>query len=355
MIKTPLISRTLLFSFIILVSQNTSAQETLRDRIKERIKERRAKRVENIYEIGGIKSTSPKLETIAGPGEFNLSLVHNTVIRTYLLYIPNSYNDNSPAPLILAFHGGGGNSGIMSNDDYYGLISKSEKEGFIIVFPNGASRLKSGKLATWNAGNCCGYARDSGSDDVGFVKVLIEQIKSKLNINPRMIYAIGMSNGGMMSYRLACDLSGTITAIASVTGTDNYDNCNPSKPISILHIHAENDDHVLFNGGAGQSAFKDLSKVTEFTSVPETLSRWVKRNRCNTQPQRISGNNSFYCDLYTECEDNVEVKLCVTVDGGHSWTGASKKTRAKADTPSQAFLATDEIWEFFNQISNNYR
>ena len=89
-----------------------------------------------------------------------------------------------------------------------------------------------------------------------------------------------MSNGGMLSHRLACDAADLFRAVASVAGTDATLQCNPSRPISVLHIHARDDDHVLFGGGAGQGAFRDASKVTDFVSVPETIARWVKRDQC---------------------------------------------------------------------------
>ena len=314
----------------------TYAQGTRWERVREKIKERREQRIEKRQEI-----------RVTKPGDHDFSLQHDGLKRTCKLHVPKSYNKAIPTALILAFHGGMGNKDHMSKDKYYNLISKSEKEGFIVVFPNGASKLRSGKFATWNAGNCCAYARDNNIDDVGFAREMIDDIKSKLNIDPERIYATGMSNGGMFSHRLACDLTDTFAAIAAVAGTDNYDNCSPTAPISIMHIHAKDDDHVLFNGGCGAKAFKDPSKVTDFTSVPETISRWVKKNNCNNVPKRVFQKDGVYCDLYTGCDDNVEVKLCVTETGGHSWPGGYKPPREGAVAPSNAISATKEIWEFF--------
>jgi len=322
-----------LFSSLFVISQSLCAQETWRDKLKERFKQRFEGKQDSI----GISS----------PGDYDFSLQHDGLSRTYKVHVPASYIKSVPSFLILAFHGGGGSSKIMANDEYYGLISKSNKEGFIVAFPNGVSQLRSGKFATWNAGNCCGYARDKHVDDVGFVRKVIADMETKFNVDPNRIYAIGMSNGGMFSYKLACDLTDKFKAIASVAGTDNCDQCRPSKPISIMHIHAKDDDHVLFNGGYGVKAFKDPSKVTDFTSVPETISRWVKRNNCNVIPKRVMEKEGVYCDLYTGCDGNVQIKLCVTETGGHSWSGRTKIPRANATTPSQAISANDEIWDFF--------
>ncbi len=328
-----------LFLSIFIISQTGLAQGIWRERIKEKIKERRSQRTEG------------KRQFIEKPGDYDFCLQHGGLTRTYKVHVPPSYKTTTPTPLILAFHGGGGDSENMANDEYYNLISKSNKEGFIVVFPNGASKLRSGKLATWNAGNCCGYARDNNVDDVGFVKVTIDDLESKLNIDSRKIFAIGMSNGGMFCYRLACDLTDKFKAIASVAGTDNCTDCIPYKPISVMHIHAKDDGHVLFNGGAGKDAFRDISKVTDFTPVPETISRWVKRNHCVNNPKRVLEKDGVYCDLYSGCESNVQVMLCVTENGGHSWPGG-QKPREKADTPSNAISVVDEIWEFFKNQSN---
>jgi len=278
------------------------------------------------------------------PGNYNLSLLVSGVTRKYILHIPKNYNKNKSTPLILAFHGGMGTAEVMR--DYYGWVEKSEIEEFIVAFPNGASRFNSGKFATWNAGNCCAYAVTSNSDDIGFVKLIIEDLKNKVNIDK--IFATGMSNGGMLSHKLACEMSDTFTAIAAVSGTNNFDECDPKNPISIMHVHGLKDDRVLFNGGCGPAC--NTKAETEYTSVPDTISDWIERNNCNNNPKRVLENENGYCDLYSECENNVHVELCVAEDGGHSWPGAAEKPNPLEKTkPSQAFSATNKIWNFFKE------
>ena len=123
-------------------------------------------------------------------------------------------------PVVFAFHGGGGDMQLMAGD-HYGLVAKADSAGFIAVFPNGYSRFPRGKLATWNAGHCCGAARDTGSDDVGFVRAMVAQLRQRASIDTQRIFATGMSNGGMFSYRLACEMADVFRAIAPVAGTDN--------------------------------------------------------------------------------------------------------------------------------------
>lgn len=315
--------------------QPAHAEGSLRERIKERIAEKRGQNSNRLYEANS---------NITQSGEYNFSIQHGGMARKYILYVPPSYNQNIPSPVVFAFHGGGGSMEYMANERY-GLKSKADEAGFIVVFPNGYSAFKSGKFATWNAGDCCAGARDKNIDDVGFIKAVIQKVTQQVNIDKNRIFATGMSNGGMISYRMACELADTFKAIASVAGTDGTLTCNPQRPISIMHIHAKDDTHVLFNGGAGKDAFKDPSKVSEFKSVPDTMLKWVALNGCEPQPQRVKSVNGAYCDLYNNCRDGVQVKLCVTETGGHSWPGGEKR-RAK-NPPSNVISANDEIWAFF--------
>ena len=310
-----------------------STQESSHKTLRERIKERRQARN---------KETTSAEGPITRPGDYTFSLDHAGQTRKYRIHVPASYHPDKPTPLVFAFHGGGGNMDIQADDRYYGQISKSEQAGFIAVFPNGYSRL-GGRLATWNAGNCCGGARDNNSDDVGFVREILSRLKARLNIDAQRVFANGMSNGAMMSYRLACEMPETFRAIAAVAGSDNTRSCNPARPVSILHIHARDDELELFDGGSGRKS----DKVTQFVAVPDSIAKWVRLNACNPAPRRVFETTGAYCEAYTGCRDGVEVKLCVTETGGHSWPGGIKP---RGDTPaSSAISATDMIWEFFSR------
>ena len=164
---------------------------------------------------------------ISAPGDYRFSFDHRGMTRFYLVHVPKSYR-GQPMPLLLALHGGGGNADYQANDSKYRLIAKSEQAGFIAVFPNGYSRL-GGKLATWNAGACCAGAVRNQSDDVGFIRTVIRRVEIQANVDPRRVFATGMSNGAMMSWRLACEAP-EIRAIAPVEGTDNTTHCSPARP-----------------------------------------------------------------------------------------------------------------------------
>ena len=290
--------------------------------------------------LGFARDAAP--DEITGPGDYSLSIVHGGVTRLYRVHVPSAYSTSRPIPLVFSFHGGGGNMDYQANDRYYGQISKSEQASYVAVFPNGVSKLRSGKFATWNAGHCCGSARDENVDDVGFVRAIIKSLSDRLNIDQKRIFADGISNGGMMAYRLACEMPDVFRAIASVAGTDNTKTCTPKAPISILHIHARDDELELFDGGAGRKS----SKVTSFVSVPDSISKWSQFNGCAAKPKRVFENSGAYCDAYSPCRGDVEVRLCVTESGGHSWPGG-RKIRGGAPG-STALSATDVIWDFFS-------
>lgn len=306
----------------------------LRERLRERIEQRR--------------EPAPG-DTAAGTTEH--SLRHGGLTRKYLLHVPARRAPGVPLPLVIAFHGGGGHAEFMADDARYGWVSKADREGFAVVFPNGYSKLPGGRFATWNAGQCCGDARDRNIDDVGFVRAVVNDVRRQLAVDPARIFATGMSNGGMLSHRLACDAADLFRAIASVAGTDATTTCTPSRPVSVLHIHARDDTHVLFNGGAGPDAFRDPSKVFEFVSVPDTLARWVGRDRCNPTPRRNLDVPGAYCEAYGGCADGTRLQLCVTESGGHAWPGAERVRRGK-EPASQAIDATDVIWAFFVEASH---
>lgn len=271
--------------------------------------------------------------------------------RTALLYLPRSWQSQRPAALVYVLHGGGGWAGFMADDDRYGWLAQAERAGFILVFPSGYSKWPGGRLATWHAGGCCGDARDRGVDDVAYMRALHQRITAQLPVDAGKVFATGMSNGGMMSYRLACEWSDVLAAVAPVAGTDATLRCQPARPVSVLHIHARDDTHVLFNGGAGPDAFRDRSKVMDFVSVPQTVARWVGRQHCEGTPRRTLSAPGAQCDAHAACDGGTTVSVCVTEAGGHSWPGTAAPVRRGKGQPSQALRATEVIWQFFEAHS----
>jgi polyhydroxybutyrate depolymerase len=322
------------------ISPPSAAQDgPIRQRLKERLMERQAQKP-------APEANADTDTTITKPGDYRFTIQHDGLTRMYRVHVPAKVDPATPAPLLFALHGGGGNMDYQADDAHYGQIGKSEREGFVVVFPNGFSKLKSGQLATWNAGDCCGAARDQNVDDVGFIRQVVAKLMRQMNIDRKRIYATGMSNGGLMAYRLACEMSDVFTAIAPVAGTDNTRSCKPANPVAVLHIHARNDTHVLFTGGAGPKA-REKSVVTDFKSVADTVSKWVRLNGCTAPPRRSLEKAGAWCEVYSPCQGDAQVQLCVTEAGGHSWPGAQK---TRGEPASTAISANDVMWDFFNRL-----
>lgn len=315
-----------------------SAQDgTLRERLRER-------RQQQEVRSPGVSAAADA--PITAPGDYRYSLEHGGRTRQYRVHVPAGYRGDSVVPLLVSLHGGGGSMDHMANDQNYGQLSHAARAGYVLVFPNGISRFRNGMFATWNAGACCGAARDEDVDDVGFIRAVLERVMRQLSIDRERVYATGMSNGAMMAYRLACEMPETIRAVAAVAGTDNTRSCKPAQPVSLLHIHARDDTHVLYEGGAGPDSV-DKALVTDYRSVPATVARWVEFNGCQPTPQRVQDNDGAWCEVYAPCRGGVRVQLCVTRNGGHSWPGAA---RTRGEPASQALSANETMWEFFARV-----
>lgn len=275
---------------------------------------------------------------VLSPGTYARSLSVGGRVRTYLVHVPDRLEAVEPA-VVLVFHGGGGNA--QSAVEMTGFDAQSEASGFIVVYPNGTGRLKN-LLLTWNAGGCCGYAQVAGIDDVEFVRALIEDLARLISIDRRRIYATGISNGALMSYRLACELSDQIAAIAPVSGTQNVERCLPSRPISVIHFHGTADENAPFAGGIGD---KSISQV-DFASVRQTIEYWVAFDGCPAEAITERSGDVIH-ERYGPCDQGTAVELFKVIGGGHAWPGG-QKPRGAADTPTQEISATSLSWGFFS-------
>jgi polyhydroxybutyrate depolymerase len=228
----------------------------------------------------------------------------------------------------------------------------ADKEDFIVVYPDGSGRLED-KLLTWNSGNCCGYALDHKIDDVGFIRALIETLQRDYPINAQRIYATGMSNGGMMSYRIGCELSDKIAAIAPVAGALNVE-CRPTQPVSVIAFHGTDDQHVLYDGG--KPKIQADPHPREDKSVAYAMNFWAQHNRCAMTPARdergtpaLSGANGIIHDTYANCANGIAVELYTIKGSGHAWPGG--KSYLSGDTPTREISASELMWEFFKRHS----
>jgi len=283
--------------------------------------------------------SSPTQSSNTPNGESTRSLNHDGLERSYILYVPASINWSQPVPLVFVFHGGTGNaeSAILMS----GFNDVADTKGFIVVYPNGTGPLRSDNLLTWNGGGCCGYAQENNVDDVGFVRAIVTDLQSTVSIDTKRIYAAGMSNGGILSQRLACEASDLFAAVAPVAGTLNFSSCNPTEAISVIEFHGTDDQHIPYEGGKGPESLVDV----DFASVQDSVNFWVSFNRCNSQPQSESFEDIQH-EMWTGCAGSTAVELYTITGGGHTWPGGLKG-RIRADAPTQTISASQLIWEFF--------
>jgi polyhydroxybutyrate depolymerase len=260
--------------------------------------------------------------------------------RSYRLHVPAGLDPSAPSALVVALHGGGGNGANMQGR--IGLDAVADRESFLVAYPDGSGRLD-GYLLTWNAGNCCGYALDDAVNDTAFLRAMVADIASTYPIDPRRIYATGMSNGGMMAYRLACEAADLFAAVAPVAGALNLESCEPSGPVSVLVIHGTADQHVLFEGGAPAVTVDSHPRIDH--SVHYALTFWAARNRCTLQATQARAGSVVH-EVYPECEGGSAVELIAIEGGEHAWPGGVKFS-PQGDEPSQAVDASKAIWDFF--------
>ena len=259
------------------------------------------------------------------------SFMFEGVNRSYLTYVPASLPQGSSAPVVLVLHGFTQTaSGIMA---YSGFNAIAEAGGFIAVYPNGVN-------LTWNVG-----FTESGANDVGFLSALIDTLDIKYHINLDRVYACGMSNGGFMSYRLACELSDRIAAVASVAGgmtSMTFNTCHAERPVPVLEIHGTSDLIVNYNGASG------------IKSTPEVIEYWVGQNGCPEiaetylLPDVINEGSRIERNRYSPCTQNSEVILMKVLDGGHTWPGSAN---SGIGNTNRDINASQEIWNFFNRFS----
>ncbi len=263
------------------------------------------------------------------------SLTYKGLVRTYLLHVPPGYVNTKPTSLIIALHGGFGSALNIENQSQ--LSIKSNEANFIVVYPEGIKVLG---IRTWNAGGCCGAAGSFNIDDVGFIDALIKKLSAEYSIDHKRIFATGISNGGMMSYRLASELANKIAAVAPVAATMVLKTAvNPSRSVPIIHFHSFNDTNVPYTGGVGSGVSGHYNPPLD-----SVFTVWMNVNGC-IKRDTIKNDQNYLLVKWSNCNNNSEIHFYMTRDGGHSWPGGVKYL--PGDEPSKVINADDLMWEFF--------
>ncbi len=259
--------------------------------------------------------------------------------RTYFLHLPPSHDRGEPLPLVMVFHGGGGKAQNAIRTTNFNELA--DEEGFIVVYPNGTGPLDV-EVFTWNGGDCCGNAMLENADDVGFARAILADVQSVAGVDLSRVYAAGLSNGGIMAYRLACEAADIFAAIDSVAGTLNYAPCEPSRPVPVIHFHGTEDEHILYEGGYGPESIVQV----DFASVQGTIGFWTAFNGCAPEP-RLRKFLNIRHETWDGCAENSSVELYTIVGGKHAWPGGEGPAWLGGDWPIQTLSATRVTWEFF--------
>ena len=260
-----------------------------------------------------------------GPGDHTVTLEHGGLMRSALVHVPTDYDPQAPTPVVLNFHGF--TQTAAGQQQLSGMNPVAEEHGFVVVYPEGVEY-------SWNAGLCCGQAVLQDVDDVGFVRALVARLHEELCVDAKRVYAAGMSNGGYISHRLACEATDLIAAVAPVSATIVIDPCTPSRPIAVQMFNGTTDLLVPYNGGIYQSA-------------PQSLADWVAHDNCSDEPDVIT-NGGVTCETYDECDAGVSVSLCTIEGMGHCWPG---NPACPFGTPNEELDASEAAWNFFQHHS----
>lgn len=239
--------------------------------------------------------------------------------RTYVTHLPNNRQPTQPVPLVLVFHGYGSQGKDLAKSS--GLNQIADLENFIVVYPDGLDRR-------WNVG---------GDEDVAFTSSIIQQFQRRYKVDPRRIYAAGVSNGGFLVQRLACEPSSQITAFASIVAAfpkGLQSQCQPNRPIPMLMINGTDDRKVPWNGGA--------LPYGQILSVPSSISYWRQHNQCPGSAKIRSINPRVQIDQYTNCKNGSEVELVTLKGAGHVFPRGGGGANSLID-------ASREVLSFFGR------
>jgi polyhydroxybutyrate depolymerase len=320
--------------------------------------------------VSAIVMTVVSLGSIIGFAQFRLrskatgtsvSVQHDGLEREYRIHVPENLPADAKVPLVVCFHGGGGNSRTAS---VMGLTPVADREGFIVVYPNGIDHH-------WNDGRESPMfaEHDQSIDDVGYVMGLIERVCKEHPIDRDRIFAAGLSNGGFMTQRLAIEHSDTFAAVAVIIATMGEPlskRFEPKFPVSILYMNGTEDRLVPYEGGpVGKPVTNRFNQVKGYEDAPrglaistdDAVALWVKHNQTQPEPkiERVPDTNQedhshIESSLWEGGERGTAVMLYKVVGGGHCLPGGSQYFPARlVGYPNQDVKGFDLVWDFFEK------
>ncbi len=265
--------------------------------------------------------------------------------RTYVVHRPPQYDGTAETPLVLYLHGGGGNARSAYLDR---MDETANRHGFLLAIPEGVGPRRGGQLrASWNGGawatgRCCGDA-----DDVAFITAMLGTLQRMFRIDPRRIYAAGISNGGLMTNRLGCELADTIAAIVTVAPAGIPEHCAPARPLPVMDIHGTADTCNPFEGGAPTNP---LCRAVDYVRMPprDVVRAWLSLNRCESDSELVYERGGARCLRYARCQARAEVVFCAVDGMGHAWPSGFA-SRVLGIYPVSRDISGDQLWDFFSR------
>ncbi len=257
--------------------------------------------------------------------------------RKYLLHIPEGYDPSLSTPLVISIHGFAEWPAHQMNLSHWNELAN--QENFIVVYPRGSSFPM-----RW---------RTSGLGesllDVQFISDLIDQLQNEYNIDPQRIYSNGLSNGGGMSFQLACKLSDRIAAFGGVAGAYMvaWENCQTERPVPAIIFHGTADPIVPFEGGPSESFDVPFPNITDW------VQQMAERNGCDITPEIIPATGEVSGFRYSDCDQNADVDYYIIDGGGHSWPGGDPLPKWIVGQTSDDINATQTMWKFFEEHPKN--
>ena len=255
--------------------------------------------------------------------------------REYLLYVPRSYDPSKPTALVISLHGAAMWGAAQKETSQWNRVA--DEHGFIVVYPSGEG---GGGPRVWHEGAGAAPARD-----VRFISELIDTLEARYNIDARMIYANGLSNGGGMSFALSCMLPGRIAAVGMVGAAHllPFSWCPDTAPVPMIAFHGTADRAVPYQGGFSWVG------PERFPSIPAFTASWARRNRCGTNPVESVVATDVTRREYTNCAGGAAVVLYTITGGGHTWPGGRPLPEWFAGPTSTSIDATRLMWAFFRE------
>ncbi len=253
------------------------------------------------------------------PGDQRITLMHGGVARVYEVHVPPGYTGTTRVPLMMTIHGAHNTINLVKGWSQMNPVA--DANGFIVVYPQG--------LDCWNSGGILPGCT-AADDDVGFLTTVVSDVESHACIDPKRVYATGISNGAMMAQHMGCVKADIFASVGGIAGPSG--SCNPSRPISVAYFHGTEDQTVGFSSAAPNAR------------------GWAMRNGCGTTPVETYNMGSTRCETYQGCREGVEVVFCTITGMGHCWPEDSRC--GPGGGPEFAvtdFKASPFMWEFFKR------